>query len=228
MYKVIFDSITSTQDEIIDFNNHKKILKNNNLYIQSFRQIKGTGRGKKKWLSPKGNIYLTVNQKLKASHALRNNFYICYIIHKFFKINFNINLDYKWPNDLFYKNRKIVGVVVKSTILGKKSYLKTGIGININNSPIVDSVSLFGIINKKSNILDLSNIIIDFIEHNLTKKISNKKLVRYLNQYMLRDFKLNHPIFGKNIIEILSVNEDLSLKIKIDDATKNIFFGELV
>ncbi len=228
MYKVIFDSITSTQDEIIDFNNHKKILKNNNLYIQSFRQIKGTGRGKKKWLSPKGNIYLTINQKLKASHALRNNFYICYIIHKFFKINFNINLDYKWPNDLFYKNRKIVGVVVKSTILGKKSYLKTGIGININNSPIVDSVSLFGIINKKSNILDLSNIIIDFIEHNLTKKISNKKLVRYLNQYMLRDFKLNHPIFGKNIIEILSVNEDLSLKIKIDDATKNIFFGELV
>ena len=120
------------------------------------------------------------------------------------------------------------GVVVKSTILGKKSYLKTGIGININNSPIVDSVSLFGIINKKSNILDLSNIIIDFIEHNLTKKISNQKLVRYLNQYMLKDFKLNQPIFGKNIIEILSVNEDLSLKIKIDDATKNIFFGELV
>ena len=129
---------------------------------------------------------------------------------------------------MFFKNKKIVGVVVKSTILGKKSYLKTGIGININNSPIVDSVSLFSIINEKSNILDLSNIIIDFIEHNLTKKISNKKLVRYLNQYMLRDFKLNHPIFGKNIIEILSVNEDLSLKIKIDGATKNIFFGELV
>ena len=163
MYKVIFDSINSTQDEIISFNNYIKILKNNNLYIQSFRQIKGTGRGKKKWLSPIGNIYLTINQKLKASYALRNNFYICYIIHKFFKINFNINLDYKWPNDLFFKNKKIVGVVVKSTILGKKSYLKTGIGININNSPIVNSVSLFSIINEKSNILDLSNIIIDFI-----------------------------------------------------------------
>ena len=228
MYKVIFDSINSPQDEIIGFNNYKKILKNNNLYIQSFRQIKGTGRGKKKWSSPKGNIYLTINQKLKASYALRNNFYICYIIHKFFKINLNINLNYKWPNDLFFKNKKIVGVVVKSTILGKKSYLKTGIGININNSPIVDSVSLFSIINEKSNILDLSNIIIDFIEHNLTKKITNKKLVRYLNKYMLKDFKLNHPIFGEYIIKILTVNEDLSLKIKIDDATKNIFFGELV
>ena len=228
MYKVIFDSITSTQDEIISFNNYKKILKNNNLYIQSLRQIKGTGRGKKKWLSPKGNIYLTINQKLNASYTLRNNFYICYIIHKFFKINFNINLDYKWPNDLFFKNKKIVGVVVKSTILGKKSYLKTGIGININNSPIEDSVSLFRIINEKSNILDLSNIIIDFIEHYLTKKISNKKLVRYLNKNMLRDFTLKHPIFGKNIVEILTVNEDLSLKVKIDDVINNIFFGELV
>ena len=76
MYKVIFDSINSTQDEIIGFNNYKKILNNNNFYIQSFRQIKGTGRGKKKWLSPIGNIYLTINQELKASYALRNNFYI--------------------------------------------------------------------------------------------------------------------------------------------------------
>ncbi len=228
MYKVIFNSITSTQDEIIGFSNYKKILENNNLYIQSFTQIKGTGRGKKKWLSPKGNIYLTINQKLKASYALRNNFYICYLIHKFFKINFNINLDYKWPNDLFFNNKKIVGVVVKSTILGKRSYLKTGIGININNSPVVESQSLFNIIRKNSNILDLSNTIIDFIEYNLINKISNQKLVRYLNKNIMKNFKLNHPIFGKNIIDILKVNDDLSLKIKIDNASKNIFFGELV
>tara|TARA_B100000575_G_C22849289_1_gene497081 strand:- start:20 stop:706 length:687 start_codon:yes stop_codon:yes gene_type:complete len=228
LYKVIFNSITSTQDEIIGFSNYKKILENNNLYIQSFTQIKGTGRGKKKWLSPKGNIYLTINQKLKASYALRNNFYICYLIHKFFKINFNINLDYKWPNDLFFNNKKIVGVVVKSTILGKRSYLKTGIGININNSPVVESQSLFNIIRKNSNILDLSNTIIDFIEYNLINKISNQKLVRYLNKNIMKNFKLNHPIFGKNIIDILKVNDDLSLKIKIDNASKNIFFGELV
>ena len=77
MYKVIFDSINSTQEEIIGFNIYKEILENNNFYIQSLRQTKGTGRGKKKWLSPKGNIYLTINQKLKASYALKNNFNIC-------------------------------------------------------------------------------------------------------------------------------------------------------
>ena len=70
--------------------------------------------------------------------------------------------------------------------------------------------------------------IIDFIEYNLSKEISNQILVRYLNKYMLKNFKLNHPTFGKNMIEIINVNEDFSLNIKIEDEIKKIFFGELV
>ena len=228
MYKVIYDTIASTQNEIINFDRYKKILNNKNLYIQSLEQKKGTGRGKKKWISPKGNIYLTINQKLKATVALKNNFYICFLIHKFFKKTHTIDLKYKWPNDLFYHKKKIVGVVVKSTILGNNSYLKTGIGININNTPLIESNSLANIIKKKSNIIKLSNKIIDFIEYNLSKEISNQILVRYLNQYMLKNFKLNHPTFGKNIVEIINVNEDFSLNIKIEDEIKKIFFGELV
>ena len=163
MYKVIYDTIASTQNEIINFDRYKKVLNNNNLYVQSLVQEKGTGRGKKKWISPKGNIYLTINQKLKATFALKNNFYICYLIHKFFKRIHSIDLEYKWPNDLFYQNKKIVGVVVKSTILGNNSYLKTGIGININKTPLSKSTSLSRILKKKSNIIELSNKIIDFI-----------------------------------------------------------------
>ena len=228
MYKVIYDTITSTQNEIINFDRYKKVLNNNNLYVQSLEQVKGTGRGKKKWISPKGNIYLTINQKLKATVALKNNFYICYLIHKFFKKILDIDLEYKWPNDLFYQNKKIVGVVVKSTILGNNSYLKTGIGININNTPLIESTSLSRILKKKSNIIELSNKIIDFIEYNLSKEISNQILVGYLNKYMLKNFKLNHPTFGKNIVEIINVNEDFSLNIKIENEVKKIFFGELV
>ena len=152
MYKVIYDTIASTQNEIINFDRYKKVLNNNNFYVQSLEQEKGTGRGKKKWISPKGNIYLTINQKLKATAALKNNFYICYLIHKFFKKTHDIDLEYKWPNDLFYQNKKIVGVVVKSTILGNNSYLKTGIGININNTPLIESTSLSRIL-KKNQIL---------------------------------------------------------------------------
>ena len=228
MYKVIYDTIASTQNEIINFDRYKKVLNNNNFYVQSLEQEKGTGRGKKKWISPKGNIYLTINQKLKATAALKNNFYICYLIHKFLKKTHDIDLEYKWPNDLFYQNKKIVGVVVKSTILGNNSYLKTGIGININNTPLIESTSLSRILKKKLNIIELSNKIIDFIEYNLSKEISNQILVRYLNKYMLKNFKLNHPTFGKNIIEIINVNEDFSLNIKIEDEIKKIFFGELV
>ncbi|MAH77625.1 MAG: hypothetical protein CMI89_00235 [Pelagibacteraceae bacterium] len=47
MYKVIYDTIASTQNEIINFDRYKKVLNNNNLYVQSLEQEKGTGRGKR-------------------------------------------------------------------------------------------------------------------------------------------------------------------------------------
>ena len=45
---------------------------------------------------------------------------------------------------------------------------------------------------------------------------------------MLKNFKLKHPTLGKNIVEIINVNEDFSLNIKTEDEIKKIFFGELV
>ena len=48
--------------------------------------------------------------------------------------------------------------------------------------------------------------------------------MRYLNKYMLKTFKLNHPTFGKNIIDIINVNDDFSLNIKIENENKKIFF----
>ena len=49
----------------------------------------------------------------------------------------------------------------------------------------------------------------------------------YLNKYMLKNFKLNHPTFGKKIIEIINVNEDFSLNIEIEDEIKKIFLESL-
>ena len=40
------------------------ILNSKNFIVQSFVQKKGTGRGTKKWSSPKGNIYITINQNV--------------------------------------------------------------------------------------------------------------------------------------------------------------------
>ena len=58
--------------------------------------------------------------------------------------------------------------------------------------------------------------------------ISTTYLVNYLNRYLLREFKVNHPSFDPNKTEIIKVLNDLSLRIRVNEHYENIFFGELI
>ena len=152
---------------------------------------------------------------------------MCYLIHRFFSKNYGIKFQYKWPNDLYFNDKKICGVVSTSKIIGNKSYIQTGIGFNLNNQPIKTSISLSKILNQKFSILEVSSKILEFIDSNLNSHISNNYLVKYLNSYLLRKFKVNHPSFNQNT-KIIMVLNDLSLRIKLHDRYENIFFGELI
>ena len=227
MFKIIFDSIDSTFNQIYK-KNYYEILNNKNFIVQSFMQKNGTGRDNKKWLSPKGNIYITINQKCHSNDILKNSFLLCFLIHKFLLKKFLIETQYKWPNDLYFKDKKIVGVVSKSKVISQSAYIQTGIGININTNPLNTSTSLSKIFSKKFSIYDISNEMILYLEKKLKLEFSNDYIVKYLNRYLMSNFKLKHPKISKKIINILKVNNDLSLSIKINDKKQNIFFGELI
>ena len=228
MYKVLFDSTNTTFNKIFNNQSNFSLVENQNIAVQSYEQTAGVGRGTKKWNSPKGNIYLTINQYKNANEILKNSFYVCYLIHKFFSKNYGINFQYKWPNDLYYKDKKICGVVSTTKIIGNKSYIQTGIGFNLNNQPIKTSISLSKILNQKLSILEVSSKLLNFMDDHINSYISNNFLVNYLNKHLLRKFRVNHPSFNKNNIEIIEVLDDLSLRIKLQDRYENIFFGELI
>jgi len=44
-----------------------------------------------------------------------------------------LSCDVKWPNDLKYKDKKLVGILSESTFCGQEFYTVLGIGINVNN-----------------------------------------------------------------------------------------------
>ena len=227
MFKVLLDSTNTTFNKIFDNQSNFSLVEKHNIVVQSYEQTAGVGRGSKKWNSPRGNIYLTINQSKNTNEILKNSFYVCYLIHRFFSKNYGIKFQYKWPNDLYYKDKKICGVVSTSKIIGNKSYIQTGIGFNLNNQPIKTSISLSKILNQKFSILEVSSKILEFIDSNLDSHISNNYLVKYLNSYLLRNFRVNHPSFNQNT-KIIKVLNDLSLRIKLHDRYENIFFGELV
>jgi BirA family biotin operon repressor/biotin-[acetyl-CoA-carboxylase] ligase len=228
LYKVLFDSTNTTFDKISNDQSKLSLNKNHNIIIQSYVQTAGVGRGVKKWNSPRGNIYFTINQNKNTDEILKNSFHICYLIHHFFLTNFGIKFQYKWPNDLYFKKKKICGVVSSSKIIGNKSYIQTGVGFNLNKHPLRTSISLSKILNKNFSILEISSKLIKYLDSKINTHIATTYLVNYLNRYLLREFKVNHPSFDFNKTEIIKVLNDLSLRIRSDDHYENIFFGELI
>jgi len=228
LFKVLFDSTNTTFNKIFDNHNNFSLVEKHNIVVQSYEQTAGVGRGTKKWKSPKGNIYLTINQNKNTDEILKNSFYVCYLIHRFFSKNYDIKFQYKWPNDLYYQDKKICGVVSTSKIIGNKSYIQTGIGFNLNSQPIKTSISLSKILNQSFPILEVSSKLLKFIDIHLNSYISSTYLVKYLNSHLLKKFRVNHPSFNKKNTEIIDVLDDLSLRIKLHNRYENIFFGELI
>ena len=100
-----FKSVNSTNDIALDLikkNKFKPTL------ISAEQQIKGRGTMGKKWVSKKGNLYLTIyfeidQKKINFKHyAVLNAYLLKYIIRK----NYSDQVQIKWPNDLLIKKKK--------------------------------------------------------------------------------------------------------------------------
>ena len=135
------------------------LIKKKNLkptLLTSLIQTNGRGTMGKKWISMKGNLFISIffeinQQKINFSqYALLNAYLLRNIIKKFTKKK----IDIKWPNDLLIKKEKICGILQEVVKFNTKSFLIIGAGINTNSSPIIKNykaTSLSAILKKKIN-----------------------------------------------------------------------------
>ena len=150
--KVInFKSVKSTNDIAI---NLIKKNKTEPALISSQKQTNGRGTMGKKWISQKGNlfisIYFAINEKRFnfKQFAVMNAIILKKLVSNFISKKIKI----KWPNDLLYKKEKICGILQETIIYNEKKYLIVGIGLNTNIAPkskSFSSTSLKNIINKR-------------------------------------------------------------------------------
>ena len=124
--------------------------------VTSLTQTNGRGTMGKKWISMKGNLFVSIffeinQQKINfRQYALLNAYLLRNIIKKFTKKK----IDIKWPNDLLIKKEKLCGILQEVVNLNTKTFLIVGIGINTNSSPIIKNykaTSLSVILKKKIN-----------------------------------------------------------------------------
>ena len=141
-----------------------KSSKNEFGLIVSEAQSKGKGQYGRKWISYKGNIFLSFFYKLEninlspSSLTKINCFLVKNVISKYYKKK----ITFKLPNDLLINKKKICGILQEKIEKSKKQYLIVGIGFNLIKSPNIPNYPA-------TNLLEITN-----------QKINKKKFVKEL------------------------------------------------
>ncbi len=130
--KYFFKKVKSTNNTALRLVKYGK----SNGAILSETQSCGRGQRGNKWISKKGNLFMTIffeiNNKLTLKKLTQLNLSIIKrIIFKITKTYVNIKL----PNDILINKKKICGILQEIVFKNNRKFIIIGIGINIVNSP---------------------------------------------------------------------------------------------
>ena len=176
-----FKSVKSTNDLALKLI-QKKISKPT--MIVSEIQTHGRGTMGKKWISQKGNLFISVFFELKETLPNFKEFSLINpIIIKKVLSTYSINaVKIKRPNDLLIKSKKVCGILQEVIRFEKKNFLIIGIGINTLTYPMNNRF-------KSTSLLECSN-----------KLINNSEIIKKLkNSYesIFYNYKINKLLLKK-------------------------------
>ena len=176
--KFKFKKVKSTNNTAI------RIIKNSNYkYGMILSDIQSMGRGQygKKWISHKGNLFVSFFYELKNINLplLRLTKINCLLVKKLLTSYYKKNITFKKPNDLLIQKKKISGILQEIISILDNKFLIIGIGINIKKSPKIKNyltTSLDELTNKAINKREIENKLKLIFEKNLSKMYKMYKI----------------------------------------------------
>ena len=238
-----FDTIDSTQSFALKLS--EKPHENGSLVIAE-RQTRGRGRLNRKWVSPKGGIWLSI--------LLRPNFEISQVslfpimtslalsiaIEKILKLKPKL----KWPNDVILNSKKVAGILIDASIESNKiDYLVIGVGINYRIEPQVVSKLIkktkgrYGVTSlvKKNQKSDPIRLVQEFLFQleQFQQKIVSNDLKAIRKEYLRRSLTI-----GKNVVvsthkgtitgKASTIDENGALIISSKGKAQRVLVGDVV
>jgi BirA family transcriptional regulator, biotin operon repressor / biotin---[acetyl-CoA-carboxylase] ligase len=137
--------------------------------VFAHEQIKGKGQRNKRWISGSGeNIILSIivqPHNPSPKHLFLLSMMVAIGTHKFLSRYAGADTSIKWPNDLYWRDRKAGGILIENNIQGSEwKYAVIGIGLNINQTNFEDlpvkAVSLKQITGKSYDVVELAKELI--------------------------------------------------------------------
>jgi BirA family biotin operon repressor/biotin-[acetyl-CoA-carboxylase] ligase len=176
--KFKFKKVNSTNNTAI------RIIKNSNFkfgMVTADTQLSGKGQYGKKWISNKGNLFVSFFHEIKninisLSTLTKIN---CLLVKKTIEKYYKKKIVFKKPNDLFINKKKISGILQEIISVSGNKFLIVGIGVNLIKSPKIKNyptTNLSELINKPINKINFENELKVIFVKNLSRmyKINNK------------------------------------------------------
>ena len=133
-----FKKVTSTNLTAINLIKKSKL---NYGMVISESQKNGKGQYGRKWISMKGNLFVSFFYNLDKKNFLLNKItkINCNLVKKTISNFYKKKIVFKKPNDLLINGKKISGILQEIIHRGDQRFLIVGIGINLVKSPKITS-----------------------------------------------------------------------------------------
>ena len=169
--------------------------------VFAHEQTKGKGQRNKAWKSGKGvNIIMSAivqPRPLPLSQAFLFSMATANALHRFFSPHAGSETKVKWPNDLYWRDRKAGGILIENIISGAEwNYAIVGIGININQVEFpglkTKAVSLRQITGKEYDVRELAQELCRHLHQSYALLETFPHVIR--DEYHQNLYKLNETV----------------------------------
>jgi BirA family biotin operon repressor/biotin-[acetyl-CoA-carboxylase] ligase len=219
-------------------------LAQHGMVIFANEQTEGRGQRGKTWTSEKGvNIILSLLVRpgaLQPTHQFQLSACVAIAVQEFFMKYAGENTKIKWPNDLYWQDRKAGGVLIENIVRSRESgggswdWAIVGIGININETNFADDLpnpfSLKQITGKSFNTVELAKELCNVLDKRFTELIEDG-FENIYNLYLTHLYKRKEIVTlkkGNNVFDATIHGVSPTGKLVIQHAVKEEFdFGEV-
>lgn len=181
-------------------------------------QTAGKGQRSKQWLSSKNeNIILSVvldTTPFTLSQQFGLNMVCALSALNLFNNYTTNNLKTKWPNDVYWQDRKTGGILIENVIAGNTwKFCVAGFGLNINqtmfDSTLKNPASLKQITSKDYNVIELAHELCSILENKFYEFLNGgfKNLLNEYNESLYKKdkmvkFKKDSRVFNGRVVRV--------------------------
>lgn len=205
----------------------------NGTAVFAHHQTKGKGQRNKDWQGEAGkNIALSVivhPQVLVLSQSFQLSMATAVGVYNFFSQYAGSETKVKWPNDLYWRDRKAGGILIENIVQGSEwKAAVVGIGININQTQFDDlgtkAVSLRQITGKEYDPVELAKELCTHLDQAYT--LLRKLRTEVYAQYRSHLYKLNESVrlkHGSRVFDAVVTDVSTLGELIVEHATEERF-----